>query len=263
MPRDPNRFQPVQQCLPGERPFDRPVAPSLPALPVARLARNSSYPRLLPTSPLPDAGRVFRKRCSGCGTNFTLLPNDVAPGHSYGLELIAARLAASLEGEPDRSQRFYDRQNLIPDEPDQSKEEQTGRGTSWSDRLNARPLRPSHRLFSHWRSKWAIRGQSWLPWLLLASLLSRCDLKMRFAESLTCFENCPAQLRPLAIAVGLVALHRRETVWTSLTRTVFLVGCRPSHKIARAAGRPPPQYGGDLEFGELGSIFHNTEVPKK
>lgn len=237
------------------------MAPSLPALPVARLARNSSYPRLLPTSSLPDSGRVFRKRCSGCRTNFTLLPNDVAPGHSYGLELIVARLTASLQGESDRSQRFYDRQNLIPDEPEQQTEEATGRGTSWSDRLNARPLRPSHRLFSYWRSKWATRGQSWLPWLLLASLLSKCDLKSRFAESLTCFGNCPPELRPLAIASGLVALHRREPVWTSLTRTIFLVSCRPSHKIARAAGRPPPQYGGDLELSEFGSILHKMEVP--
>lgn len=237
------------------------MAPTLSTLPVARLARNSSYPRLLPTSSLPESGRVFRKRCAGCRTNFTLLPNDVAPGHSYGLKLIVARLAASLEGEPDRSQRFYDQQNLIPDELEQQPNETMGKGASWSDRLNARPLRPSHRLFSHWRSKWAVRGQFWLPWLLLASLLARCDLKTRFTESLTCFENCPLQLRPLAIAVGLVALHRRESVWTSLARTIFLVGCRPSHKIARAAGRPPPQYGGDLEFGELGLIFL-TEVPK-
>ena len=40
------------------------MAPSLPALPVVRLARNSSYPRLLPTS--SGTGRVFRKRCYSC-----------------------------------------------------------------------------------------------------------------------------------------------------------------------------------------------------
>lgn len=226
------------------------MAPSLSLVPVTRLARDGGYERLLPTSVLPEPGWVFRKWCPGCGTNFTLLPNDVVPSHSYGLKLICSRLTASLEGQPDRSREFYEEHGLIPDEPDDEPQHEAGKGTSWSDRLNDKPLRPSHRLFAHWRGKWPLRARAiWLVRLFLACLHAGCDLKAQLGASLENLVACPEPMRALPMAMGLVALLQEESdVWASLPTAVFLLACSPSHKIARAAGRPPPQYGGALEF---------------
>jgi len=260
LPDDPNTPEPFKLRLPEKFRSHRPLAPSLSFVPVARLARDGGYERLLPTGVLPEPGRVFRKWCSGCNTNFTLLPNDVVPSHSFGLELICSRLTASLAGQPDRSRDFYEEHELIPDERDEQElQSEAGKGTSWSDCLNDKPLRPSHRLFAHWRRKWPLRAQAiWLFCLYLACLHDGCDLRTKLGLSLEKLVACAEPMRALPIAMGLVALLQEEPdVWASFPSTVILLACSPSHKIARAAGRPPPQYGGALEFPDSGRTQNN------
>lgn len=223
------------------------MAPSLPSLPTLRLARDGSYPRFLPVSFPPTREVVHRKWCSGCCTSFVLLPNDVVPLHKYGLQLIWARLAASLAGQPDHSRDFYDEKGLLSGELP-AEDPVPSKAMSWSDRLYAEPLRPSPQLFRHWRQKWPFRAKAWLLSLLLACIHARCDLKKQLGESLTAFTDCPESLRPLLLATGLVALLQEESAERALPAAVFLLGCSSSHKIVRAVGRPPPHYGGDLEL---------------
>lgn len=213
--------------------------PSLP--PGLRLVKNGGYLRQLDLDGGPRPARIFRKYCPGCHTGFTLLPNDVVPLHSYGLAFIAARVEASLRGVPDRDRQFYRERDLIPDEPEFE-------NVSWSDRLNDKPLRPSHRLFANWRKKWGLRSRPWLVALLSACIYLGCDLRTQLGESLETMTRCPESMRPLAIAVGLLGLLREASAWSVLPAAIQLTACRPSHKLARAGGRPPPQYGGALEF---------------
>lgn len=163
------------------------------------------------------------------------------PLHSYALPFIAARLEANLRGVPDRDQTFYAEWDLIPDEPELQ-------FSSWTDRLNDKPLRPSHRLFASWRAKWSQRPREWLLSLLLACIHAGCDLRDQFGESLVDLVRCPESMRPLAMAAGFIGLLRGQTIWACLPDAVRVAACCSSHKNARAAGRPPPQYGGALEF---------------
>jgi hypothetical protein len=213
--------------------------PSLP--PGLRLVKNGSYLRQLDLDGGPGPARIFRKCCAGCHTSFTLLPNDVVPLHTYSLRFIAARVEASLRGVADRDRQFYEERGLIPDEPD-------FQNVSWSDRLNDKPLRPSHRLFARWRGKWAMCSRPWLFALLSACIYVGCDLRTQLGQSLEAMTRCPELMSPLALAAGLMGLLRDESAWTALPAVIRLTACRPSHKPARAGGRPPPQYGGALEF---------------
>lgn len=212
---------------------------SLP--PGLRLVKNGGYLRQLDLDAGFTPARIFRKLCRGCHTSFTLLPNDVVPLHSFGLTLIAARVEASLRGVPDRDQQFYRERGLIPDEPEFE-------NVSWSDRLNDKPLRPSHRLFAGWRRKWGLLSRPWLVALLSACIYMGCDLRTQLGHSLQAMTRCPESLRSLALAAGLLGLLRDESAWSALPAAIRLTACRPSHKRARAGGRPPPQYGGALEF---------------
>jgi hypothetical protein len=222
------------------------VAPHLSNLLGLTLVRNGDYPRLLPLESHLVECSICRKKCSGCRISFSLLPNDVVPLHSYGLQLISDRVRASLAGQPDKSREFYEIHELLPDEP----EIPSGlKATSWSDRLNDEPPRPSPQLFSHWRRKWSAQATAWLRQLLLACLLVGADLKGKLADRLLEFYGCPKSMRAVPFAIGLVSLLHGSDAALPISRTVFLLGCRPSHKICRAAGRPPPQYGGDLELG--------------
>lgn len=170
------------------------------------------------------------------------------------MHLICSRLRASLEGQPDRSQAFYEEHGLIPDEAPFEEFQPALKAVSWSDRLNDKPLCPSHQLFRHWRRKWPLRAQAWLQRLLLACIFSGCDLKARLGESLQGFAACPESMRALPLAAGLVGLLQEKPAWASFSTTVFLLGCASSHKIFRAAGRPPPHYGGDLELPQLSAF---------
>lgn len=87
--------------------------------------------------------------------------------------------------------------------------------------------------------------------LLLTCVHFGCDLKVRLGESLIDFTDCPPLMQPLPLAMGLVALLQEAPVWAAFPSTVFLLGCASSHKICRVSGRPPPHYGGDLEFPQL------------
>ncbi len=227
------------------------MAPSLPALPVGRLARDGGYPRYLQTSFPPAKGTVHRKWCSACRTCFVLLPNDVVPLHKYSLQLICDRLDASFAGQSDHSRDFYEEQGLLSGElPTEGRLAPT-RAMSWSDQVCSEPPRPSPQIFRHWRLKWPSRAQVWLPKLLLACIHASCDLKMRLGESLTGYINCPESMWPLVLATGLAALLQEESAEAALPAAVFLLGCSTSHKISRVSGRPPPHYGGDLEFPQL------------
>ena len=168
--------------------------------------------------------------------------------HSYGLELISSRLIATGEGQAERSREFYVSQALLPDDSVLRASRSGQKGRSWSDRLNDSPLRPSHQLFRQWRLKWVESSVGVLRELLVACLLVGCDLKVQLGRSLQHFEQCPLAARSLLISVGLTALLRQESVAEAFPLTVLLLGHAPSHKTFRAVGRPPPHYGGQLEF---------------
>lgn len=152
-----------------------------------------------------------------------------------------------MEGVADRSRAFYAAQGLISDEVDAANELKA-RGQSWSDRLNDAPLRPSHQLFRLWRLKWASQARGLLQSLLFACILAGCDLKEDLGKSLEACTACPSGMNPLLLATGLIALLRQESIAESFIFTVLALSCSPSHKAFRAAGRPPPHYGGHLKF---------------
>lgn len=226
------------------------MAPLLPALPGLTLVRNGSYSRLLSTTGGPSRELIFRKKCPGCRTGFSLLPNDVVPLHSYGLPLVSARLHATICGDSLRSRQFYADRNLVPDDIE-------FQDVSWSDRLNQQPLRPAHQLFARWSRKWRRGAQEWLQVLLFACIFAGCDLKKLLADDPAGLMRCPADLRPIALAAGLIALLRQQPLSSTFPSAMLVLSCAPSHKRFRVAGRPPPQYGGELEFMVSGA--HRTE----
>jgi hypothetical protein len=215
------------------------MAAQLPTLLGLIVVRDGHYPRYLPTAAGPEPGVIYRKKCPGCLTRYSLLPNDVVPLHGHSLGLMCNRLRASLEGRPySRSRAFYEENELLLD--DDLEDE------SWADRLENQ-----HRLFRSWRRRFGARAQAWMQRLLLACIFAGCDLKGRFAELVQVFSGCPEALRPLALATGLVALLQEKSARDALPTTVLLLACSASHKPSLAAGRPPPHYGGDLELTQL------------
>jgi hypothetical protein len=219
----------------------------LPALPKLRLGltlvRNGTYPRLFPLQTGLERGVVHRKKCPSCKTQFSLLPNDIAPLHSYGLPLICSRLAATLDGQPHASRHFYEQHQPVPD----ASIDEDLRGQSWSDRMSENPPCPSPQLFRRWSLKWPSRAQEWLDSLLLGCLNSGCDLKGKLAQRLAGFLLCPEAMRALPLAAGMVCLLLPEEAdW--FQAAVRLLAFSPSHKNFRAAGRPPPHYGGALKL---------------
>lgn len=223
------------------------MAAVLSSLPGLRLVRNGGYARRFPEANGFAKSLVYRKRCQRCRVNFSLLPNDMVPLHSYGLQLISDRLRATANGVGDRSQKFYVSQGLFSDEVNDNYKP-GARGMAWSDRLNDRPLRPAHQLFRAWRRKWAAAAVARLRELLLACILVGCDLKSQLGKSLEQFADCSPSARSLLLSVGLIALLREETVIEAWPWATLLLGHTSSHKSFRAAGRPPPQYGGHLKF---------------
>jgi len=195
---------------------------------------------------VPEAGWLYRKFCRKCKQSFTLLPDDVLPLHSYGMELIVDRLMAGIDGISLRSFSFYEEAGLVPFGCKERHQE----GISWSDLLEAEPLNPSYQLFHQWQKRFSERAQSWLRCLLVACVLAGCDLHVCLGESLESFGKCPKGLHPLLLATGLVGLLQERPVRLCLGETVrLLCGSQiGTHKPLRAAGRPPPQYGGDLDF---------------
>lgn len=221
------------------------MASQLPALHGLIVVRDGHYPRYLPTeSASQRRGVIYRKKCPGCLTRYSLLPNDVVPLHSHSLQLMCGRLRASLEGQADRSRAFYQENELLLDDGHHDE--------SWTDSLDSQY--PSPRLFRSWRRKLGVRAQAWMHRLLLACIFAGCDLKGRLAEVVQVFAGCSEPLRPLALAAGLVALQQQKSAWDSLPRTVLLLACSASHKPSLAAGRPPPHYGGDLELPTLPAL---------
>jgi len=223
------------------------MATLLPTLLGLRLVRNGSYSRRFPESTGYAESLVYRKKCQRCRVNFSLLPNDIIPLHSYGSHLICDRLEAYANGISGRSQEFYVSRGLVPDGGDDH-EQKAGRGTSWSDRLTDSPLQPSHHLFRQWRRKWAASAGRCLGGLLKACILIGGDLKSKLGLSLEKFSQCSPSVRSLLLSAGLIALLREESVLEAWPMTVLLLGHSPSHKSFRAAGRSPPQYGGHLKF---------------
>jgi hypothetical protein len=195
--------------------------------------------------------RIYRKWCENCQQSFTLLPADVLPGHSYGLEFVGDRLMACIDGVSLRSRDFYEQQGFVPTV---SPERRAAEECSWSDRLEIEPLTPSHQLFLRWRKSFSQRAKAWLQWLLVACMLSGCDLRVRLGETLESFTRCPKDLYPLILSAGLVGLIQDQPVRSCLGQTLRLL-CGSSigaHKILQASGRPPLHYGPDLEFTSSG-----------
>ncbi len=217
------------------------------------LVLNGGYLRLLTILLLPEEAWVYRKKCPGCLQSFTLLPADVMPLHSYGQRLIAHRILACLDGIPLRSRLFYQQSGLVPTVSEGDSIEVGGRGRSWSDLLDSEGFAPSYQLFHYWRSKFSRRAQLWIPGLLIACILGGCDLRKRLGESLSDFRACPVDLHPVLLAAGLVGLLQEQPVRLSVASTLQLLcgSTSRSHKPLRAAGRPPPHCGGDLESSQL------------
>ena len=178
------------------------------------------------------------------------MPEDVLPLHSYGMKLICDRVMAGIDGASLRSESFYEEAGLIPAGYTEGQEQ----GTSWSDLLESEPLTPSYQLFHQWEKRLSRRAQLWLRWLAVACVLAGCDLRARLGENLESFGKCPKNLRPLLLAVGLVSLLQNRPVRVCLGETLRLLcgSLIGTHKPLRAAGRPPPQYGGDLDFKRSG-----------
>ena len=167
------------------------------------------------------------------------------PKHSYGLGFVYDRVLASVDGVSLRSRDFYEAQNMVP----------VGDGDlSWSDLLDVEPINPSYQLFYQWGQRFAQRGQLWLRDLLLACLLSGCDIKSRLGKSLEAFDKCPKDLYPLLLAAGLVGLLQQQPVRACLRETLILVygSITGSHELLRAPGRPLLQYGEELKFTDFG-----------
>lgn len=207
------------------------------------MTRNGGYDRYFEIERRLQLCWVYRKKCPRCLISFSLLPDDVLPLHSYGLELIRDRVLACLDGIPLRSRDFYVDKGLLPEDEESDAE-------SWSDRLESEPLTPSHQLFQAWRVKFARRSDVWIKLLLVACIVAGCDLRSRLGKSLANFQRTPVDLHGFLLAAGLVGLLQGASVRGSLGQTLWILSGSntTSHKILRALGRPPPQYGGDLEL---------------
>jgi hypothetical protein len=209
------------------------------------LVKNGGYERLLTVDLLPELGWAFRKWCAGCRVSFTLLPEDVLPKHSYGLNFIHARVLASIDGVSLRSRDFYEDHGLIPPNDE---------ALPWSDLLDLEPLNPSYQLFHQWRRRFSRPARVWLRALLVACVLSGCDLRSRLGESLEAFGNCPKDLHSLLLAAGLIGLLREQPVRASLRETLILVygAASGSHKPLQASEHLLIQYGESLNFTSSG-----------
>jgi hypothetical protein len=206
------------------------------------LVRNGTYRRLFELEGGLHQSVVHRKKCPRFKMQFSLLPNDVVPLHSYGLPLISSRLTATLAGQPHGSRDFYEQHCPVPDET----AVEGLRGQSWSDRMSESLPCPSPQLFRRWSRKWPFRAHEWLECLLLACLCVGGDLKGTLGQRLASYLLCPEPLRPLPIAAGMFSLLSEDADWFS--GAVRLLAFRPSHTIFRAAGRQPPHYGGALRL---------------
>lgn len=207
--------------------------------------------RLLSLDVLPEPAYLCRKWCERCQQSFTLMPNDVLPFHSYGVAFIGDRLIECVEGASLRSRDFYERKGLVFSAGPKT---ETSEGPSWSDQLEMEPLTPSHQLFHRWRKVFSWRARRWLQWLLVACVMSGCDLRTRLGESLETFGRCPENLYPLLLSAGLVGLLQEKPVRSCMEATLQLIcgSSVGSHNRLRAPGRSPPYYGGDLEFPSSG-----------
>ena len=158
---------------------------------------------------------------------------------------------ACIDGASLRSRDFYELKGLVAVA---SATERAAEEFSWSDQLEIKPIDPSHQLFHQWRQRFSLRAKLWLQWLLVACILSGCDLRTRLGETLEGFNRCPKDLYPLLLSAGLVGLLQDRPVRSCLRETLRLLcgSTIESHKKLQAAGRPPPHYEQDLEFPSSG-----------
>lgn len=219
------------------------------------MSKNGDYERLLTVDRQPELSPIYRKWCGGCGTHFSLLPCDVVPLHSYRADFMAARLVASLLGEPLRSRSFYESQGLVPvDAP------AAGSDQSWTDWLDSNPITPSGQTFLSWGVKFGRSSASWLRLLIWSCIHVGASLEKRLGTILVSFSQCPSTLNPLGISGGALSLLLGKPVEVCIRERLPLLACRPpSHKPLRASGRPPPQYGGSLECPFLRDYLQNGD----
>lgn len=205
------------------------------------MSKNGSYWRLLSLDRRLVLERIFRKQCRQCRATFSLLPDDVVPLHSYGRDVIADRLVASLRGLPLRSRDFYEEQGLLPDDAPAADE-------AWTDWVDANPLAPTVQTLGTWGAKFGRLAENWLRLLLWGCIYAGAAIDTRFAASLAAYPQCPKRLHALALSAALMGNLLGKPIEVCLRERLGLLACRPSsHKTSRAFGRPPPQYGGSLE----------------
>ncbi len=216
------------------------------------MCKNGDYPRLLSIDRQLVLCTIYRKLCTGCGTGFSLLPDDVVPLHSYGADILAARLVASLLGQSLRSRDFYETHGLLPlDAPaDQS----------WTDWLDSNPITPSGQTFLAWGVKFGRSAASWLRLLIWSCIYVGASLEERLGAILAGFSQCPSTLNPLGLSGGALSLLLGKPVEVCIRERLPLLACRPpSHKLLRASGRPPPLYGGSLVCTFLQDSLQNGD----
>jgi hypothetical protein len=219
--------------------------PLCPLCLVRNLVKNGGYSRLLTVTLLPKDAWIYRKWCPGCRQSFTLLPEDVMPLHSYGQSSMSHGILACINGVAQPSPEYCETGCLLP-----VKGEEAGPGDAPLVELKeGETFTPSYQLFQLWRQKFARSAHLLLPGLLMACILAGCDLRKRLGESLSSFNACPTDLRPLLLAAGLVGLLREQAVSDCLAPTLRLLcgTTSRSHKPSAAAARPPPNVGQTLD----------------
>lgn len=210
------------------------------------MSKDGNYERFLSVDRQLELGVIYRKVCGSCGTRFSLLPDDVVPLHSYGADVLAARLVASLLGESLNSWSFYESQGLLPaDAPARD-------DPSWTDWLDFNPIAPSAQTFRGWGIKFGRAASSWLRLLIWSCIYAGASLEERLGSVLAGFPLCPSTLNALGLSGGALSLLMGKPVAICIRERLPLLACRPpSHKPLRAFGRPPPLYGGCLECSFL------------
>ncbi len=199
-----------------------------------RLSRNGSYIRWIPVGGKEERREIiYRRKCAGCRRSFSLLPQDVLPGHRHSLELVAAGLWRGLNGDSARSRSFFEEELGIRQPPDDP--------TSWTDFLDSLdpPPRPEPSRLQGWM-RWADRrALAWLGPLAVACLDAGCQLRSDLRDVMQPLAGATVCSAALALVLGLFAWLRGAQPDMDLVKVLLPVLSRPyrrtSHETPRAA----------------------------
>lgn len=221
-----------------------------------RLTLYGQYPRWIPVGGCLESGCIYRRYCSRCKMAFSLIPDFILPGRTYGRSLVTAWLWACLGGVASRCEAFYRTWTIRVPARDGH--------LSWSDLLDqvGQRTHPGYQLLCQWTRQFACRAQGALPSLLGCFVLLRCDFQRDLGEHLTALTRAPERAYTLGIALGLwrAVLEASDPTGQAVSLEAalpsfvdYLAACDPgSHGLRRAilrvpgydgrtmGGRPPP-----------------------